>query len=78
MLNGMKPYLVRTRIPGLVTPEGAMAIFITLTSTEQEALEAVSVSAPLGWTVEEVIGQATDRLAAAMHLRPGEARQLTT
>jgi hypothetical protein len=73
----MTPYLVRVRIPGAgVTPEGPMTIYIACFETEQEALDAVKRAVPDHWTLEEVIGQASDAIVTRRKLRPGSVEQL--
>ena len=62
----MKPFLVRTRIPGLVTEEGAMHIFVSVASTEAQALHQVKQHVSADRNVEDVIGTANDTIKAVL------------
>jgi hypothetical protein len=60
----MKPFLIRTRIPGLATEEGAMHIIVSVAATEAQALHQAKQELGDKMTVEEVIGIANDTIKA--------------
>ena len=73
----MTPYLVRVRIPDLgPSAEGAIALYVAMFDTEQDALDAVRSVAPNHWRVDEVLGRAADTVVERRKLKAGSVEQL--